>query len=99
MTNKELQEFMRSGGVKSVDANKIIPSRDLDSYDYNLFLKFASQKELEEDSFTSETFKKIEEYKIQGLEPRVDFIENEETKELEQIVKYMLKYNKKELVK
>ncbi len=78
MTNKELEELIKSGNVKFFDANNITPSKDLDSYDYNLFLKFASQKELEEDSFTSETFKKIEEYKIQGLKPSVSFANDEE---------------------
>jgi hypothetical protein len=78
MTNKELEELIKSSKVEFFDANNITPSKDLDSYDYNLFLKFASQKELEEDSFTSETFKKIEEYKIQGLTPTVRFVEEDE---------------------
>ena len=58
---------------------KIIPSKDLDAYDYELFLNFASQAELEGDYFTSETFTKIEGYKIQGLISRV----------LEEIIKYV----------
>jgi len=90
MTNKELEELIKSGKVEFFDANNIIPSIDLDSYDYNLFLKFASQKELEEDSFTSETFKKIEEYKIQGLKPTVSFAED---CELEEIFNFMIKYH------
>jgi hypothetical protein len=73
MKIKELEELIKSG--KFFDANSIVPSKDLDSYDYNLFLKFASQKELEDDSFTTETFKKIEEYKIQGLTPTVSFVD------------------------
>ena len=75
MTIKELEELIKSGKVEFFDANSIVPSKDLDSYDYNLFLKFASQKELEDDSFTTETFKKIEEYKIQGLTPTVSFVD------------------------
>ena len=82
MTNEKLEELIKSGKVKFFDVNKIISSKDLDSYDYNLFLKFASQKELEEDSFTSETFKKIEEYKIQGLTPTVSFVEDDELDEI-----------------
>jgi|688.fasta_scaffold220693_4 hypothetical protein len=75
MKIKELEELIKSGKVEFFDANSIVPSKDLDSYDYNLFLKFASQKELEDDSFTTETFKKIEEYKIQGLTPTVSFVD------------------------
>lgn len=71
------------------DVNKIIPSKDLDAYDYELFLNFASQAELEGDYFTSETFTKIEGYKIQGLKPRVTVVEDEESRVLEEIIKYM----------
>ena len=68
---------------------KIIPSKDLDAYDYELFLNFASQAELEGDYFTSETFTKIEGYKIQGLIPRVTVVEDEESRVLEEIIKYV----------
>ena len=70
-------------------ASKIIPSKDLDAYDYELFLNFASQAELEGDYFASETFTKIEEYKIQGLTPRVTVVEDEESRVLEEIIKYL----------
>jgi hypothetical protein len=81
------------------DENRIIPSRDFDSYDYDLFLNFASQAELEGDYCVLETYHKIEGYKIQGLKPRVDFIENEETGELEEVIKYMIESKKKETLK
>ena len=68
----------------------IIPSEDFDAYDYNLFLNFASQAELEGDYCVSETFTKIEEYKIQGLTPRVDVLEDEESGELEEVMKRLL---------
>jgi hypothetical protein len=82
----------------------IIPSEDFDAYDYNLFLNFASQAELEGDYCVSETFTKIEGYKIQGLTPkiegykiqgltpRVDVLEDEESGELEEVIKYVMKY-------
>lgn len=79
--------------------NMMTPSRDFDYYDYDLFLNFASQAELEGDYCVSETFTKIEEYKIQSLTPRVDFIENEETKELEEVIKYVVETKKKETLK
>jgi hypothetical protein len=53
----------------------IIPSEDFDAYDYNLFLNFASQAELEGDYCVSETFTKIEGYKIQGLTPRIETLD------------------------
>lgn len=71
------------------DVNKTIPSKDLDAYDYELFLNFASQAELEGDYITSETFTKIEGYKIQGLNPRVTVMEDEESRVLEEIIKYV----------
>jgi hypothetical protein len=73
------------------DVSKVIPSKDFDAYDYNLFLIFASQAELEGDYCVSETFTKIEGYKIQGLTPRVDVVvEDEESKELEEVIKYVM---------
>lgn len=87
---KCIEEFA-SPTVVLFDVNNIVPSRDFDAYDYNLFLNFASQVELEGDSCVLETYHKIEEYKIQGLTSRVDFIENEETKELEEVIKYVMK--------
>jgi hypothetical protein len=86
MTEKELLN------VVWFDVSKITPSRDFDVYDYDLFLKFASLAELERDFCTSETFTKIEGYKIQGLTARVDFIEDEETGEVEEIIKYVMEY-------
>jgi hypothetical protein len=77
------------------DVNNIIykiPSKDFDAYDYNLFLNFASQAELEGDYCVSETFAKIEGYKIQGLTPRVDVLEDEESGELEEVIKYVMEY-------
>ena len=72
------------------DVSKVIPSKDFDAYDYNLFLIFASQAELEGDYCVSETFTKIEGYKIQGLTPRVTVAEDEESKELEEVIKYVM---------
>ena len=72
------------------DVNKIIPSKDFDAYDYELFLNFSSQAELEGDYLTSETFTKIEGYKIQGLKPIVTVEEedDEESRELKEVIKY-----------
>lgn len=86
MTEKELLN------VVWFDVNKITPSKDFDAYDYDLFLKFASPAELERDFCTSETFTQIEEYKSKGLTARVDFIEDEETGEVEEIIKYVMEY-------
>jgi hypothetical protein len=42
--------------------SEIIPSEDLDYYSYQLFLKFASIAELEENYVLNNTLKKIEDY-------------------------------------
>jgi hypothetical protein len=89
---KCIEELATSPTVVRFDVNKITPSKDFDAYDYNLFLNFASQAELEGDYCVSETFTKIEEYKIQGLTPRVDVLEDEESGELEEVIKYVMKY-------
>jgi hypothetical protein len=78
MINKKLQKLIQSGVVTVFDVSKITPSKDFDSYDYNLFLSFASQEELDGDYCVSQTFTKIEGHKIQGLEPTVRFANDEE---------------------
>ena len=70
--------------VKYFDVNKIVPSKYFDSYDYELFLKFASQSELEDDYCTSKTFREIEGYKIKDLEVKVTVVEDVESKELDE---------------
>ena len=74
MTNKQILKLAASPTVVRFYVNKINPSKDFDAYDYNLFLNFASQAELEGDYCVSETFTKIEGYKIQGLTPRVQYL-------------------------
>lgn len=73
---------LTSTTVTFFDVTKIVPSKDFDSYEYELFLKFATLVELEGDFCTSETFTKIEGYKIQGLKPRVSVVEDEELNEI-----------------
>lgn len=79
--------FFQSDIIEFFDVKNITPSKYFDSYDYNLFLNFASQEELEGDFCTSETFTKIEGYKIQGLTPTVRVVESDE---LDEIINFYL---------
>jgi hypothetical protein len=64
MTDKELKSsIMNYFGLPNI--SEIIPSEDLGSYSYQLFLKFASLEELEGNYVLNITLKKIEDYESQ----------------------------------
>jgi hypothetical protein len=64
MTDKELKSSIMNY-IGDPTVNVIIPSEDLGSYTYQLFLKFASIGELEGNYALKSTLRKIEDYESQ----------------------------------
>jgi hypothetical protein len=70
----------------------IIPSGDLDSYTYQLFLKFASIGELEGNYALKSTLRKIEDYENPpSVKVKPEVLEDDgEDEELEEVIKYVM---------
>jgi hypothetical protein len=74
--------------------SEIIPSEDLGSYSYQLFLKFASLEELEENYVFNSTLKKIEDYEnLSSVKVKPEGLEDdgEDVDEYEYF-KYVMEY-------
>ena len=67
MTNEEILKNVKEYWINKIST--ISPSYDFDSYMYQLFLRFASLEELEENYVLYSTLKKIETYQ----EPKKEF--------------------------
>jgi len=72
----------------------IIPSEDLDSYTYQLFLKFASIAELEGNYAVKSTLRKIEDYENPpSVKVKPEVLEDDgEDEDLEEVIKYVMEY-------
>ena len=72
--------------------SEIIPSVDLGSYSYQLFLKFASIGELEDNYALNSTLKKIEDYENPpSVKVKPEVLEDGgEDEDLEEVIKYIM---------
>lgn len=71
------------------------PSRYFDSFEYELYLKYTTIEELENNYCSPETYDKICSYKnpvASGVKPDVYDEEYEEYEELDYLVKYVMNY-------
>jgi hypothetical protein len=70
----------------------IIPSEDLNSYTYQLFLKFASIGELEGNYAHNSTLRKIEDYtNTPPVKVKPEVLEDDgEDEDLEEVIKYVM---------